>query len=226
MSDYTNVFGTSQISSETEEQRNGRNKLTAVNHAYINSGYMSSDIGKGGCILKMIKWILIGAAVLAVIIVAVVLYPVVSAILRPEDNILDGGDMENKSYLKSVTYTEYGDMSGGSVYIKMYIDDVGDVWLDVSECASAGADEVTNTYQLDRNAVYAFNTLYDEKCMSRCADLPDSDLIILDAAVSAVNIELSDRTISFNSNNEFPEECIGAIGATHSLLASFIPAKE
>lgn len=191
-----------------------------------NNGFRASVICKGGGILKMMKWILIGAAVLALMIVVAVLVPVVAAMIRPEDNILDGDGMVNKSYFKSVTYTEHSDMSGGNTYMKMYTDDAGNVWLDVSECSAAGADEVTGTYQLDHNAVYAFNTLYDEKCMSRCADLPDSDVIILDAAVSTVKIELSDRTISFSSTNEFPEECIGAISSTRSLLESFIPVKE
>lgn len=173
--------------------------------------------------MKMLKWILIGVAVIAVVIVIILLIPIISTILKPEDHILDGGDMANKSYLKSVTYSEAGDMSGGSLYMKLYIDESGMVWLDVSECTSAGADEINNTYQLDRNAVYEFNTLFDEKLMGRCVDLPDSELILLDAALSSVNIEFTDRTISFNSNQEFPEECIGAIGATRSLLESFIP---
>lgn len=176
--------------------------------------------------MKMVKWIIIGSAALVVIIAVIVLLPILSAMLRPEDHILDGDDMMNKSYFKSVTYSEAGDMSGGSVYMKLYSDDSGKVWLEVSECAAAGEDEVSNTYELDRNAVYEFNTLYDEKHMSRCADLPDSELLILDAAVSSVTIELSDRTISFNSTNEFPEECIGAIASTRSLLRSFIPENE
>lgn len=171
----------------------------------------------------MLKWILIGVAVIAVIVAVILLFPILSAMLKPEDHLLDGGDMMNRSYLKSVTYSEYGDMTGGSVYMKLYSDDSGKVWLEVSECAAAGCEEVSNTYELDLNAVYQFNALYDEKHMGRCVDLPDSELMILDAATSSVTIEFSDRTISFNSNKVFPEECVGAVGATYSLLRSFIP---
>ena len=174
----------------------------------------------------MLKWILIGVAVLAVIGVIIMLIPILSAMFNPKDHILDGGDMENNSYLVSVTYSEAGDMSGGSVYMKMYADEAGKVWLEVSECAAAGEDETSATYELDRNAIYAFNALYDEKHMSRCVDLPDSELLLLDAAVCSVKIEFSDRTIRFNSNQEFPEECIGAIGSTYSLLRSFVPQKD
>ncbi len=173
--------------------------------------------------MKMLHWILIAIAVVVVIIAVVVLLPIVSAVLRPNEHILDGDDMVNKSYFKSVTYSEAGDMSGGSIYMKLYSDEAGKVWLEVIECAAAGEDEVSNTYELDRNAIYEFNTLYDEKNMSRCADLPESEIIILDAAVSSVTIEFADRTIRFSSNNEFPEECLGAIGGTYSLLQSFIP---
>lgn len=171
----------------------------------------------------MLKWILIAVAVIVVVIAVVMLLPVVSAMLRPEQHILDGGDMANKSCFRSVTYSEAGDMSGGSLYMRMYSDDEGKVFLEVTECPCAGADEVSNKYELDRDAVYKFNTLYAEKCMSRCVDLPPSEVMLLDAAVCSVTIELSDRTIKFNSNCEFPEECIGAVGATCSLLSSFIP---
>ena len=173
--------------------------------------------------MKMLKWILIGAVVIAVVIAVILLLPILSTMLRPEDHILDGGDMENKSYFKSVTYSEAGDMSGASLYMKLSSDDTGRVLLEVSECAAAGEEEISATYELDRNAIYAFNTLYDEKCMSRCVDLPDSELLLLDAAVCSVKIEFSDRTIRFNSNQEFPEECLGAVSATRSLLSSLIP---
>lgn len=174
----------------------------------------------------MLKWILIGVAVIVVIIAVIVLLPILSAMLNPKDHILDGDDMVNKSYLKSVTYSEAGDMSGGSLYLKLYIDDEGIVWLETSERATADSEEISNTYQLDHNAVYEFNTLYDERNMSRCVDLPDSELIILDAALCSVTVEYSDRTIRFNSTQEFPEECIGALSATRSLLQSFIPESE
>ena len=88
----------------------------------------------------MLKWILIGVAVIAVIVAVILLFPILSTILNPEDHLLDGGDMENDSYLKSVTYSECGDMTGGSVYMKLYSDESGKVWLEVSECAAAGSE--------------------------------------------------------------------------------------
>lgn len=176
--------------------------------------------------MNMLKWILIGLAAVAVIVAVIMLVPVLSAMLRPDKHIIDGDGMVNETYLKSVTYSEAGDMSGGSVYMKLYSDEAGKVWLEVSERADAGSEEVSNTYELDRNAIYEFNALYDEKHMGRCVDLPDSELLLLDAAICSVRIEFSDRTIKFDSTNEFPEECIGAVGAVYSLLQSFIPVND
>lgn len=173
--------------------------------------------------MKVLKWILIGVAVLAVIGVIIMLIPILSAMFNPKGHILDGGDMENKSYLVSVTYSEAGDMSGGSVYMKLFTEEDGKVWLEVSECKAAGCEDITETYELDRTAIDEFNALYDEMHMSRCVDLPDSELMLLDAAVCSVMIEFADRKIRFNSNQEFPEECIGAISSTYTLLRSFIP---
>ena len=166
-------------------------------------------------ILRMKEIIIVSSAILGVAVVSTVGYFLVKDVVK--DNVLDGDGMVNDRCL-SCKYHYGGGMERDSVSITVKETDNETAALEVVSCSSPDYEEITENYTVSFDSLEKIYQIYKKYEVAKWGELPESELIALDAPVTSISIKTVNTTVSFDSNKEFPGDGYSIILDIRSVL--------
>ena len=164
---------------------------------------------------RMKEIIIVASVVLGVAAVSAVGYFLVKHFSK--DNILHGDGMINERCL-SCKYHYGGGMERDSVSITVKANDNETATLEVVSRSSPDYEEITESYTVSFDSLEKIYQLYTKYDVENWGELPESELLALDAPVISISIKTVNATVSFNSNKEFPDDGYSIISDIHSVL--------
>ena len=126
-----------------------------------------------------------------------------------------------------VEYRSFGGMDGGEAEITLEALSDNEARLTFRIRAYYGAEETNESLTVPYEALYRVKTLYAERGVHFWGELPESDLIALDAPTVVVTFWADGKETVLSSDREFPDEGAGILHETESILYEYIEkAKE
>ena len=136
----------------------------------------------------------------------------------------DKGGMEHdlSETVVSCTYSDGGGMDGGSMSMRIYLNDNNEVWFEYYNQPYVGAEEESLSFQVPFEAIEQIRLKCKEYGVLGWGKLENSEMVILDAPTTAVSFEYGDSEIySVNSNYELPEKGEGFFSAFYEILYQY-----
>ncbi|MBQ1435499.1 MAG: hypothetical protein IIZ19_06360 [Clostridia bacterium] len=126
-----------------------------------------------------------------------------------------------------VEYRSFGGMDGGEAEITLEALSDNEARLTFRIRPYYGAEEINESLTVPYEALYRVKTLYAERGVHFWGELPESDLIALDAPTIVVTFRADGKETVLSSDREFPDEGAGVLHETESILYEYIEkAKE
>ena len=172
----------------------------------------------------MIKKIII-AAVIIFVIAGIITAAAVYMKKHKNDHILDGPGMERQphDYINSCSYSYGGGMEGESEHIELTMLSDGSFSYSYYYCPYNGGEEtkVEKTFADSQPVMDAIREICKRTGVLTWGELPDSELMLLDAPTTAVSFRFFDDCFySVNSNDEIPEDSYGIFNEIYNYLIS------
>ena len=136
----------------------------------------------------------------------------------------DKGGMEHdlSETVVSCSYSDGGGMDGGSMSMRIYLNDNNEVWFEYYNQPYVGAEEESLSFQVPFEAIEQIRLKCKEYGVLGWGKLENSEMVILDAPTTAVSFEYGDSEIySVNSNYELPEKGEGFFSAFYEILYQY-----
>lgn len=131
--------------------------------------------------------------------------------------VLDGDGMIN-DVLLSCEYSVFGGMENDSLTMNMTY---GDDNVSLVVCEGGDDEEKYEYYTLPDSAVDEIREIYNNYGIADWNYLPDSEYIAYDAPTTRISIETTLKTVTFDSNKEFPGDGYKAINEIYAVLAKY-----
>ncbi len=136
----------------------------------------------------------------------------------------DKGGMERdlSDTVVSCTYSDGGGMDGGSMSMRIYLNDNNEVWFEYYNQPYVGAEEESLSFQVPFEAIEQIRLKCKEYGVLSWGKLENSEMVILDAPTTAVSFEYGDTEFySVSSNYELPEKGEGFFTAFYDILDQY-----
>lgn len=170
------------------------------------------------------KKIIIAAVVILVVIGIITAVAVITK-NSMKNHILDGPGMERQphDYINSCSYSYGGGMEGESEHIELTM--LSDCSFSYSYyyCPTNGGEEtkVEKTFADSQPVMDAIKEICKRTGVLTWGELPDSELMLLDAPTTAISFRFFDNCFySVNSNDEIPEDSYGIFNEIYNYLIS------
>lgn len=173
----------------------------------------------------MIKKIIIAAVIILVIAGIITAAAVYMKKNKYDHIILDGPGMERQphDYINSCSYSYGGGMEGESEHIELTMLSDGSFSYSYYYCPNNGGEEtkVEKTFADSQPVMDAIREICKRTGVLTWGELPDSELMLLDAPTTAVSFRFFDDCFySVNSNDEIPEDSYGIFNEIYNYLIS------
>ena len=171
------------------------------------------------------KKLIIAAVVILVIIGIITAVAVITKNSMKNHHILDGPGMERQphDYINSCSYSYGGGMEGESEHIELTMLSDGSYTYIYSSCPYAGGEEtrIEKTFSDTEPVMNEIREICKRTGVLTWGELPDSELMLLDAPTTAISFRFFDNCFySVNSNDEIPEDGYGIFNEIYNYLIS------
>ena len=136
----------------------------------------------------------------------------------------DKGGMERdlSDTVVSCSYSTGGGMDGGSMSMRIYLNEKDEVWFEYYNQPFVGAEEESASYQIDSTAIEQIRQKCSEYGVLGWGELELSELQLLDAPTTSVSFVYGDNEYySVSSNYDLPEKGYGFFSAFYEILNQY-----
>ena len=136
----------------------------------------------------------------------------------------DKGGMERdlSDTVISCSYSEGGGMDGGSMSMRIFLNENNEVWFEYYNQPFVGAEEESASYQIDNTAIERIRRKCSEYGVLGWGDLKYRKEQLLDAPITSVSITYGDNEYcSVSSNKELPKNGNGFFSAFYEILNQY-----
>ena len=136
----------------------------------------------------------------------------------------DKGGMERdlSDTVISCSYSTGGGMNGGSMSMRIFLNENNEVWFEYYNQPFVGAEEESASYQIDNTAIEQIRQKCSEYGVLGWGELELSELQLLDAPTTSVSFTYGDNEYySVNSNRELPKNSAGFFTAFYEILDEY-----
>lgn len=138
--------------------------------------------------------------------------------------IPDKGGMERdlSDTVISCSYSEGGGMEGGSMSMRIFLNENNEVWFEYYNQPFHGAEEESASFQIPYEAIEQIRLKCKEYGVLRWGELDYSEMIILDAPTTNISFAYGDKEFySVSSNYELPRKGEGFFSAFYEILEQY-----
>jgi hypothetical protein len=138
--------------------------------------------------------------------------------------IPDKGGMERdlSDTVVSCSYSTGGGMDGGSMNMRIYLNEKNEVWFEYYNQPYIGAEEESASFQIDAEALEKIRRKCKEFGVLKWGELRPSELQLLDAPTTSVSFTYGDNEYySVNSSRELPKNSAGFFSAFYEILDEY-----
>ena len=136
----------------------------------------------------------------------------------------DKGGMERDlaDTVVSCSYSTGGGMDGGSMNMRIYLNEKNEVWFEYYNLPYIGAEEESASFQIEDDAILKIRQKCSEYDVLRWGELKYSELQLLDAPTTAISFTYGDNEYySVNSNRELPENSEDFFSAFYEIINEY-----
>lgn len=136
----------------------------------------------------------------------------------------DKGGMERdlSDTVSSCSYSTGGGMDGGSMSMRIFLNENNEVWFEYYNQPFVGAEEESASYRVDNIAIERIRQKCSEYGVLGWGELELSELQLLDAPTTSVSFVYGDNEYySVRSDYDLPEQGYGFFSAFHEILEQY-----
>lgn len=136
----------------------------------------------------------------------------------------DKGGMERdlSDTVISCSYYTGGGMDGGSMSMRIYLNEKNEVWFEYYNQPFHGAEEESASYQIDNTSIKQIRQKCSEYGVLGWGELDYSEMVILDAPTTTVSFQYGDNEFySVSSAYELPRKGNGFFSAFYEILNQY-----
>ena len=136
----------------------------------------------------------------------------------------DKGGMERdfSETVVSCSYSDGGGMEGGSMSMRIYLNDNNEVWFEYYNQPYVGAEEESQSFQVPNEAIEQIRLKCKEYGVLSWGKLEYSEIVILDAPTTTISFQYGDTEFySVSSNYELPQKGEGFFSAFYEILDQY-----
>ncbi len=134
----------------------------------------------------------------------------------------DGMVREISDTVTRCTYSSGGGMEGSYESLEISIRENGEVWLEYSSLPYIGAEEETVNHTVPAEAIEEIRSLCKKTGVLDWGELPDEELLLLDAPTTSVSFTYGDgEYYSVSSNDKLPKKGAGFFSEVYSILFKY-----
>ena len=136
----------------------------------------------------------------------------------------DKGGMERdlSDTVFSCSYSNGGGMDGGSMSMRIYLNENNEAWFEYYNLPYISAEEESVSFQIPYEAIEQIRLKCKEFGVLSWGKLEYSDMVLLDAATTTVSFGYGDTEFySVNSNYELPKKGKGFFSAFYEILDQY-----
>ena len=134
----------------------------------------------------------------------------------------DGMVREISDTVTRCTYSSGGGMEGSYESLEISIRENGEVWLEYSSLPYIGAEEETVSHTVPAEAIEEIRSLCKKIGVLDWGELPDEELLLLDAPTTSVSFTYGDgEYYSVSSNDKLPKKGAGFFSEVYSILFKY-----
>lgn len=136
----------------------------------------------------------------------------------------DKGGMERdlSDTVISCSYSTGGGMNGGSMSMRIFLDENNEVWFEYYNQPFVGAEEESASYRINNTAIEKIRQKCSEYGVLGWGELELSELQLLDAPTTSVSFTYGDNEYySVNSSYDLPEKGYGFFSAFYEILNQY-----
>ena len=138
--------------------------------------------------------------------------------------IPDKGGMERdmSDTVFSCSYSEGGGMEGGSMNMRIFLNENNEVWFEYYNQPFHGAEEESVSFQIEYEAIERIRQKCKEYGVLRWGKLDYSEMVILDAPTTNISFGYGDKEFySVSSIYELPKKGKGFFTAFYEILKEY-----
>ena len=165
---------------------------------------------------------------LSIILILIGVFIIVAAVgiwyYKTKFYIPDKGGMERdlSDTVISCSYSEAGGMEGGSMSMRIFLNENNEVWFEYYNQPFVGAEEVSASYQIDNTAIEQIRQKCSEYGVLSWGELELSELQLLDAPTNSVRFVYGDNEYySVSSSDELPKRGEGFFSVFYEILDQY-----
>ena len=136
----------------------------------------------------------------------------------------DKGGMERdlSDTVISCSYSTGGGMNGGSMSMRIFLNENNEVWFEYYNQPFVGAEEESASYQIDNTAIEQIRQKCSEYGVLGWGELKYSEEQLLDAPITSVSFFYGDNEYySVRSDYDLPEQGYGFFSAFYKILEQY-----
>ena len=136
----------------------------------------------------------------------------------------DKGGMERdlSDTVISCSYSTGGGMNGGSMSMRIFLNENNEVWFEYYNQPFVGAEEESASYRIDNTAIEQIRQKCSEYGVLGWGELELSELQLLDAPITSVSFAYGDNEhYSVRSDYDLPEQGYGFFSAFYKILEQY-----
>ena len=134
----------------------------------------------------------------------------------------DGMVREISDTVTRCTYSSGGGMESSYESLEISIRENGEVWLEYSSLPYIGAEEETVSHTVPAEAIEEIRSLCKKIGVLDWGELPDEELLLLDAPTTSVSFTYGDgEYYSVSSNDKLPKKGAGFFSEVYSILFKY-----
>ena len=136
----------------------------------------------------------------------------------------DKGGMERdlSDTVISCSYSTGGGMEGGSMSMRIFLNENNEVWFEYYNQPFVGAEEESASYRIDNTAIEQIRQKCSEYGVLGWGELKYSEEQLLDAPTTSVSFAYGDNEYySVNSSYDLPEKGYGFFSAFYEILNQY-----
>ena len=136
----------------------------------------------------------------------------------------DKGGMERdlSDTVISCSYSTGGGMNGGSMSMRIFLNENNEVWFEYYNQPFVGAEEESASYQIDNTAIEQIRQKCSEYGVLGWGELKYSEEQLLDAPITSVSFAYGDNEYySVRSDYDLPEKGYGFFSAFYEILEQY-----